>query len=158
MELINTNRPVLLLHPQQSSNSLQQRAVTLTDELTNLIGNIDFNEASSKHISKVIRIAKRGIERILALEGSVQIISTDSLQAEAILNKSLEILAKALNEAMCELKSRSTELGNQDDFYLYLQELDSMIEVCLHWSHGRASDTDTNTPMPTLNNLESKYL
>ena len=135
MDLINKNKPVLLIHPSYQSDCLQQAAIELTEELTNIIRDIDFESATAKEISKVIRVCKRGIVRIMSMEGSTPILSTDSINAETILNEAIEILAQALNEAMLELKKRAM---TGESLFDYVEQLDSMIDTCLSWSKGKA--------------------
>lgn len=149
MDLIDRNKP-LLVHPSYQSDVLQEAAIELTNELTNIIADVSFDDAKPKEISKVIKVCKRGIERIMALEGSIPILSKDSIKAEGILNRTIEVLADQLNEAMLELKKRSM---TGEALFDYIEQLDSMIDTCLSWSQGKASN-----PTPLLDEEMEEYL
>ena len=141
MDLINKNKPVLLLHPSYKSDRLQQSALALTAELTHLVDNVDFGEASPTQLSLVIKTCKRGLERLMKLEGSLSIISTDSINAEKIVNDALTVLSQRLNDAIIELKNR-TLLGDSKALYQYISEIDSMIDLCLSWANGESSEPE----------------
>lgn len=142
MELTNRNRPVLLIHPNQDSNFLTSKAIELTEELTDILGSISFEDSKASEIVKVIKVCKRGIERITQMEGSTFILSNDSIKVESILNETIEILAGALNEAMLELKKRSLQ---GEDLFTYVEQLDAMIDTCLSWSQGKAETLEQST-------------
>lgn len=152
MRLTNTNKPVLLIHPSYNSTKLQQAAVELTEELTSIIRDVSFEDSTAQEISKVIKVAKRGIERIMAMNGSTPILSNDSVKAEAILNEAVETLAQALNDSMLELKKR---MLTGESLFTYIEQLDSLIDTCLSWSQGKATES-TTTAM--LDEEDQEYL
>lgn len=143
MELINRDRPVLLLHPSHDSSTLNDAAITLTNELTELIRHVEFEDALLKDIKRTINLCRRGIERVMSLEGKVTILSADSIKAERVLNDSLETLAKAMNDGALEMKKRAmTEPDNPEAFYSYAELLDQLITTTLSWSQNKSVEAN----------------
>lgn len=154
MQLINNNKPVLLLHPNNNSDVISKQITELIAELTSGIQQVDAAIATTTSIKRIVRLCQRGISRLMNLNGSVNIISTDSLTAEKLVNDAIADLANVLNSFCLELKARSA--NSTDELIDYLETLDGLIVMLTNWQDQFGSN-EPNSALPIDSELQ-QYL
>ena len=157
INLISNNTPVLIaLHPNNSSDVISKQIVGLIDELTSGIQQVDAASASTTSIKRIVRLCQRGINRLLSLQDSVHIISTDSLTAEQLVNDAIADLANVLNTFCLELKARSA--NSTEELIDYLETLDGLIVMLTNWQdHAQFGSNEPNSALPIDSELQ-QYL
>lgn len=151
ISLLARDKPVLLLHPNNDNNIISQQIVALIAELTSGIQQIDSSTASTASVKRTIRLCQRGINRLMSLQGSASILSSDLLVAEQLINESVEQLAATLNEFCLELKARSA--NSTDELIDYLEVLDGLVVMLINWS----SESEPEAAQPIDKELQ-QYL
>lgn len=131
LQLIDYNKPVLLLSPFADSNVITNQMLALVAELSVGLDTIDAESASASTVKRVVKLCQRGINRLMALAGSVQVVSNDSRNAEKLVNAAIARLAEKLNTFVLELRNRSAE---SDEALLdYLETLDGLVGMLVNW-------------------------
>lgn len=152
INILDNNKPILLISPSNDSTIISQQIVELIAELTSGIQQIDAASASSLSIKRTIKLCQRGINRLISLQGSTSILSPDLLAAEQLVSESIKQLANTLNEFCLELKARS--VNSTGELLAYLETLDDLIVMLTNWS---SDDAEPEPAMPHDKELE-QYL
>lgn len=150
MDLLNNNK-LLIVHPSHSSSELTNKAAELIAELTVLVRDFSFADASSKEVGQIISVCKKGILQIISMSGSVVVLDSDTMTAERILNEGMEVLVQALNEGMMELRSRAYTDGEVAN---YAVQLSALIDTVLKWQD---TNMGTDTGDDDIDGIELIY-
>ena len=152
INLLARNKPVLLLNPSNNSEIISQQIVALLQELTSGLKLIDAASASSQSVKRTIRLCQRGISKLLSLQNTASILSPDLLEAEQLINESVEQLATTLNEFCLELKARSA--NSTEELIDYLETLDGLVAMLANWS----SDSVEQEAVQSIDKELQQYL